>query len=65
MTVNVSKTKAMAYTGSGTSEVPQVVYGGESIEVVPQFKYLGIVVDSQRGFLGCSEAVKCAAVKAM
>ena len=40
-------------------------YAGEAIEVVSTFKYLGIAVESDRGFKGAVDVMRCAATKAM
>jgi len=64
MTVNVQKTQILScrsWDAVGCSWQ----YAGEAIEVVSTFKYLGITVESDRGFKGAVDVMRCAATKAM
>jgi hypothetical protein len=64
MTVNVQKTQILS------CRCRDVVgcswhFAGEAIEVVSTFKYLGITLETNRGFKGAVEVMRSAATKAM
>ena len=64
MTVNVQKTQILSCR-SRDAVGCSWQYAGEAIEVVSTFKYLGITVESDRGFKGAVDVMRCAATKAM
>jgi hypothetical protein len=64
MTVNVSKSKILSCR-SRDAVGCSWHFAGEIIEVVKLFKYLGITVESDKGFRGAIEAMQSAATKTM
>jgi hypothetical protein len=64
MTVNVSKTKILSCRSRDAIGCSWH-FAGEIIEVVKLFKYLGITVESDKGFRGAIEAMQSAATKTM
>lgn len=64
MVVNVDKTKVVVFPkGRGGKYVWS--YDGVPVEIVNTFKYLGVEVDSRRGFSFSHEAIRSVAIKAM
>ena len=64
MTVNVQKTQILSSRSRDTVGCSWY-FAGQAIEVVSNFKYLGIVLETDRGFKGAVDVMKCAATKAM
>ena len=50
MSVNVDKRKTVVFRNSKTAVSPCILYRGEQLEVVDEFRYLGIVFHAYKGF---------------
>ena len=48
--LNINKTVGMFFTKRQCDIVPNITIAGQNISIVPQFKYLGIIIDSTLSF---------------
>lgn len=61
--LNITKTVAMFFSRSNSSSVePDVYVSGDRIQVVPEYKYLGVLIDSKLTFKSQVKRV-CSRVK--
>ena len=64
--VNVSKTKIMIFSKNGKwSKKHNFTYNGETVDIVNEFKYLGMVFEDDGRFLSAIKLIKAQANKAM